>query len=90
MLREVISGERLTGHRSGSGRHPEISIYDGIGAGKGSCICVIQGFHWATVFEKGATTELLFENKTSLEREESCDLDKVFGGADYEFKYSGE
>jgi len=24
------------------------------------------------------------------EPEESCDLDKLFGGADYEFKYSGE
>lgn len=65
-MREVINGERLSGHRSPTGEHPEISVYDSIGAGKGSLICSIQCFHWATVFQNGATTELLFENKTCL------------------------
>ena len=66
MLRNVIDGERLSGHGSAAEGFPEIVIYDGIGAGNGSMICSIESFHWVTVKVKGRTTELWFENKVCL------------------------
>lgn len=65
-MRQVIDGERLSGHRNGSGHDPVIYVADGIGEGGGSMICAIQSFHWADVIVSGDMTELVFEGKVRL------------------------
>lgn len=71
IYREVRDGEQLSGHRSGSGDFPEIHIYDGLGAGDGSCMFSIVGFHFVDVMVHDHTTTLSFEGKLPV---------KVFGG----------
>jgi hypothetical protein len=66
MLSDLIDGERLSGHRSKTRGYPEILIYDGQGAGHGSMMCSIQGFHWAEVKMKQNKTELWFEGRTCI------------------------
>jgi hypothetical protein len=61
MMRQVVDGERLSGHGTQESGYPEILIFDGIGVKDGSLICSIQSFHTANVVVKGTTTELWFE-----------------------------
>jgi hypothetical protein len=64
-MRNVINGERLSGHRTGAGTtYPEILILDR--PEYGSMICTIESFHWADVTIKGKTIELCFEGKVDL------------------------
>jgi hypothetical protein len=62
-MRQVVDGERLSGHGRGPDGYPEIVVLD---RHKGSAMCSIQGFHWATVKVTGASTKLWFEDKTCL------------------------
>jgi len=66
MMREVIDGERLSGHGSVAAGYPEICIRDGIGVGGGALICSIQYFHWVDVSVTGEGTELSFEDKACV------------------------
>jgi hypothetical protein len=62
LMRDVVDGETLSGHRTEDG-YPELMIYDGQGAGRGSMICTIRSFHNSAVrIEKGTTT-LIFESR---------------------------
>jgi len=69
-MRQVIDGERLSGHGTASGGYPEILIFDGKGMGGGALICSIESFHWADVVIRGNTTKLWFENKTCISVED--------------------
>ena len=66
-MRQVIDGERLSGHKDeASGRFPTIIISD---LPHGTVTCAIESFHWAEVTVKGDTspvTELQFENGTCI------------------------
>jgi hypothetical protein len=61
-MRDVVGGETLSGHGAG-GDYPELLIYDGLGAGSGSMMFVIGGFHNCTVTIRDDATTLVFEGR---------------------------
>jgi hypothetical protein len=64
-FRKVVDGDRLSGvgTRAGEDYNPVIQIWDHVG---GTQVCRIESFLWANVKSDEQTTELIFQDRTSL------------------------